>query len=76
MTDYPDGGFERQKKPGRPGKKVRFNPDRNFLNMAIIEFLKNGGKITRCEPAGDDVNRVYLSPNLTEQQIMSTVYLL
>lgn len=32
-----------------PGKPKKFNPDRNFINSAVDEFLKNGGKVTHIE---------------------------
>jgi LAS superfamily LD-carboxypeptidase LdcB len=40
-----------QWKKGRRSKKksVSFNPNRNYINTATDEFLKNGGKITRIE---------------------------
>jgi hypothetical protein len=40
-----------QWKKGRRSKKksVPFNPNRKYLNSAIDEYLKNGGKITKIE---------------------------
>ena len=36
---------------GRRSKKksVSFNPNRKYINSAVDEYLKNGGKITRIE---------------------------
>jgi hypothetical protein len=37
------------RKTWSPGKLKKFNPDRNYINSAVGEFLKNGGKITHIE---------------------------
>jgi len=39
---------------GRKKKNVNFNPNKEFLNEAKKEFLKNGGKITKIENDFDD----------------------
>ena len=36
-------------KRGRRKKNVKFKPDRAFLNKAIAEYIKEGGRITRVE---------------------------
>ena len=37
------------KKGRRAKKSVSFNPNRKFINNAVDEFLKKGGKITKIE---------------------------
>lgn len=51
MTEYfiPDGGFDRQRKPGRPKKQRFFNPNRAYLKKAVAAFIKKGGKIRKME---------------------------
>ncbi len=55
MTDIPDGGFTRAARKGRPGKKVKFNPNRAYLNQAMADFVKKGGVITKLPPPGNDL---------------------
>lgn len=38
------------RKGKRAGKRgVSFNPNRNYINSAVEEYLKEGGKITKIE---------------------------
>jgi len=39
--------------PYRKRKTPAFNPDRKYLNQAILEYLINGGEIKYLPPAPD-----------------------
>ena len=40
-------------RPGRRKKKSSFNPNREYLEKAMKEFVKKGGKITKIDPFPD-----------------------
>mgnify|MGYP003959276405 FL=1 len=63
-----------KRRPGRRRKKgVSFDPNKEFLDNAKNEFIKNGGKITKIEPVDNElVNYIkpYRSPSVIDLSIL------
>lgn len=49
-------------------KKPKFNPDRNFINRAMSEYLSRGGMITQLE-FDDSGYRSFLNTSATYDEI-------
>ncbi len=51
-----------KRRPGRRRKKgISFNPNKEFLDNAKKEFMKNGGKVTKIPPVDSELT-TYIKP--------------
>jgi hypothetical protein len=54
MTD-----FFHNPQPGRRRRKKKFNPNRDYVEQAVKDFLKKGGKIKKLDPPYYELYDIY-----------------